>query len=313
MNAPFTPPDAADDEPRLRAMLDAEARRQPPVSTDLRAGVDRRVRRHRIRVVAMVAPAVVLVLAGAVLLAPRSNPETSLQTAAGTEEPAADPAEPAGPTVADCGTVELGPERIDPETGPIDCFIAAFNDGTDAQVTVLVNGTDGGTITETVVTAPNKQVTITSSGSMSVKLPNLSFGSGGGIVPADPEGDGAPIDCGSITFVEGQPAQDVPPDMVRCLVDLTVKGGEGGFSISTQDAAGQTMAVDVEIGADHVVTVSVNGSITQTLPELTIPSDLTAHLPPNGIGLDSLGLGGLESSGLFPGGSIDGPAEQPGS
>ena len=73
------------------------------------------------------------------------------------------------------------------------------------------------------------------------------------------------------------------------------------------------MAVDVEIGADHVVTVSVNGSLTQTLPELTIPSDLTAHLPPNGIGLEELGLGGIDPTSLLPGGADDGPAEQPGS
>jgi hypothetical protein len=322
MNAPFSAPDrpgSTDDEPQLRALLGDEARRQPPVSPDLRAGVDRRVRRHRMRVAAVVAPAVALVLGGAVLLAPRATPEATLQTAAGSEEPAAESAAEPAPvvTVTDCGTVELGPERVDPEAAPLDCFIAAFNAGTDATVTVLLHGPDGGTITEQVATAPNKQISITSSGSASIQMPNISFGSGGGIVPADPEGDGSTTNCGDLTWTEGQTAApDVPPDMVECLVDLTLQGGAGRFSITSHDAAGQTLAVVVEISSDRLVTVSVDGAVTQTLPDLTIPSDLTSHLPPNGFGIPDMGLGGMGETWMFPGGTHGGPAdrsEQPGS
>jgi hypothetical protein len=320
MNAPFPPAggplsapgSGAGDEPELRSLLEAEALRQPPVSSDLRAGVDRRVRRHRVRLAAFAAPVVALVLVGAVLLAPRSTPDATVATASeptaqegetpappATDEPAPEVVTPAPAANPDCGTVELGPDRLDPETGPLDCFIAAFNAGTDAQLVVLMHGPDGGTLTETITTAPGKQVEVVVDGSISIQLPSMSFGSGGGLVPADPEGGGG--DCGTITVTEGTQPEQMDPAIVTCLIGLFTSGSEGGLTLVTNDATGGTMTVRLDVSASHLVTVTINGTLTQTLSELTIPSDLTAQLPPNGIGLDELGVGGLGGESFFPG------------
>lgn len=310
MNAPFSPsgPNPSGDEPELRALLDAEARRQPPVSPDLRSGVDRRVRRHRTRLAVAVAPVLAVVLVGAVLLAPRSTPDATLQTAAEPTE-STEPGEvvapepsvpaPAADGFVDCGSVELGPERIDPETGPIDCFIEAFNADGDARLVVLVNGPDGGTLTETVTTAPGRQVNVAIAGSLSVQFPDVGFGTGGGgLVPAEPDGPGE--DCGTFTYVEGTTAQEPSDEAISCLLGLFLSGSGGGFTAVTTDATGGTLTMRVDLSAERLLTVSFDGALTQTLPaELVVPADLTDQLPPNGFGLDELGLDGR--GGVFPG------------
>ena len=311
MNAPFPPtggPDpSAGDEPQLRSLLQTEAQRQPPVSADLRAGVDRRVRRHRIQLAVLVAPVVAIVLVGAVLLAPRSTPDATLDTAAATatQDGETDPTVPeVAPPVdsSDCGTVELGPERLDPETAPIDCFIERFNAGADAQLVVLMQGPDGGTLTETVTTAPGKQVTVTVAGSVSMQLPELGLGTGGGLVPTEPDAEATGAqDCGTLTFTEGSAPAQIAPETMSCLFGLVTSGSGGGLTLVTNDATGGTMTVDIDISSSNLITVAVDGSLTQTLAELTIPSDLTSQLPPNGIGIDELlNMGGAGD--FMPGG-----------
>lgn len=315
MNAPFPPAGpspSAGDEPELRALLAAEARRQPPVSPDLRTGVDRRVRRHRLGLAALAAPVVVVLLVGAAFLGTRSSGDATLDTAAQTaaqdgeegspapEVPSGDPAVPA-PVAGggDCGTIQLGPDRIDPETGPIDCFIEAFNAGTDARVVVVADSPDGGTLTQTVVTAPNKQITTTVDGSLSVQLPDLGgFGKGGGGL-VEPEPEGPPVDCGVVTVSEETASTPMPPEVTSCLLELLTSGSGGGLTLVASDATGGTLTIRVDISSDQLLTMTIDGELTQSLPaELTIPSDLTDQLPPNGFGLDELGLG---SGGFFPG------------
>jgi len=324
MNAPFPPAGpnpSAGDEPELRALLDADARRQPPVSPDLRAGVDRRVRRHRLGTAALAAPLVVVLLLGAAFLGTRSATDTTLDTAAQTTAqdgedgaPAAE-AGPDDPTVpvpaegggVDCGTIQLGPDRVDPETAPIDCFIEAFNAGTDARLVVVSDSPDGGTLTQTVVTAPNKQISSTVDGSLTVQLPSLGgFGSGGGGGLVEPEPEGPPVDCGTVSVTEETAATPMPPEVTSCLVELFTTGTGGGLTIIATDVTGAALTIGVDISAEQLLTVTFDGSITQTLPDgLTIPSDLTDKLPPNGFGLDELGLGDLGSEGLSPGGQPD--------
>lgn len=318
MNAPFSPsggPDPrAGDEPELRSLLQAEAMRQPPVSPDLRAGVDRRIRRHRVQMAVLVAPVVAIVLVGAVLLAPRSTPETVLDTASSgavQDGEAEAPAPEAAPPVdeSDCGSVELGPERLDPETAPLDCFIAAFNAGADATLAVVVHGPDGGTLTQTVTTAPGKQVTVAVQGSVSMQAPSFGLGKGGGIVPTEPDADAAGAqDCGTLTFTQGTAPERIAPETMSCLFDLVTSGAGGGLTIVTNDATGGTMTVGIDISSSQLITVSVDGTLTQALADLEIPSDLTSQLPPNGIGIDELlELGGLDGDQGMAGG------ERPGS
>ena len=307
MNAPFPTPGGSDpsspDEPGLRSLLEAEARRQPPVSSaDLRAGVDRRLRRRRVQMAAVVVPVVALVLVGAALLAPRSNPDATLDTAAqttgqdGPDEAA--PAEPPATTQVDCGSVSLGPDRVDPETGPMDCFIEAFNGGTDARLVVVTEGPDGGTLTQTVTTAADGHLAVAAEGTLSVQLPNLGFGGGGGLV--QPEADGPGTDCGTITITEDSAHDALSSEVTTCMARLFTSGSGGGVTLVAQDAFGGTMTLRVDLSADALLTVTVDGQLTQAVPEgLTIPSDLTSKLPPNGFGLDDLGLG---DGNLFPGG-----------
>ncbi len=315
MNTPFPPTDpssASGDEPALRALLDAEARRQPPASADLRAGVDRRLRRRRMRIATFAVPVVVLVLVGAAMLAPRSTPDTTLATAAQTTdqqdgtvapepEPQPEPVAPEPAVVApgdavDCGSVQIGPERIDPEKGPLDCFVAAFNAGADARIVVVVDGADGGSLTQTVTTASRTSVSVAVTGSLSVQLPTIGFG--GGLV--DPGSDLAPVDCGTLTVSEATGPQAITPEMRSCLVGLFTSGSGGGLTMVTTDESGGTLTVRIDISADGLVSISIDGELTASMPEgLAIPSDLTDRLPPNGIGLDELGLGG--GIGSFPG------------
>ena len=95
----------------------------------------------------------------------------------------------------------------------------------------------------------------------------------------------------------------MPPEVTSCLVELFTSGTGGGLTIIATDATGSRLTIGVDISADQLLTVTFDGVFTQTIPEgLTIPSDLTDKLPPNGFGLDELGLGSLGSEGPFPGG-----------
>lgn len=308
MNSPFPPTDpssASGDEPALRALLDAEARRQPPASADLRAGVDRRLRRRRMRIATAAVPIVALVLGGAAMLAPRSTPDTTLATAAQTagEQDAPDAPEPdvtapepavvAPGEAVDCGSVQIGPERVDPEKGPLDCFVDAFNAGTDARIVVVVDGADGGSLTQTVTTASRTSVSVAVTGSLSMKLPSIGFG--GGLV--DPGSDVSPVDCGTVNVSEATGPGAITPEVGSCLLGLFTSASGGGLTMVTTDEAGSTLTVRIDVSADRLVTISIDGDLTASLPEgVTIPSDLTDHLPPNGIGLDELGLGGRTGS-----------------
>ena len=67
----------------FRQALHADAAHQPPISPDLRANVDRQVRRQRLRAIAVASPAVVVLLLAAALLLPRGGQETTLSVADG--------------------------------------------------------------------------------------------------------------------------------------------------------------------------------------------------------------------------------------
>jgi hypothetical protein len=305
----------------LRNALGNEAAQQPPVSTDLRAGVDRRVRRQRLRAVALVAPAIAFVLVAAVLLAPRGSNDTTLATADGnngtsvattTTVPAIeDPGtpttvatgvpSPTDPTSVDCGTVNVGMTMTDAiETDRFDCFFKGFNGDGTTYLTVVMAGPGGGAITEKLTSAPGHTLTVAGSGSMTAQLPALNFGGGGSDNPFPGAATGG--DCGTIhvpvpatwTVSSADPSSPPPsgfPGMkaMSCLLGAITGGGEGQVVLEVGDESSGIMTVTISIGADHVLTMSVDGQITMHLPaDLTVPEDLLNNIPPGALGMGQM-------------------------
>lgn len=99
----------------FRNALHADAAHQPPITPDLRAAVDRQVRRQRLRAIAVASPAVVVLLLGGVLLLPRGGQETTLSAAdGGTGTTVVTSALPASTTSTSTATTE--PSTTEPST-----------------------------------------------------------------------------------------------------------------------------------------------------------------------------------------------------
>jgi hypothetical protein len=211
----------------------------------------------------------------------------------------------------DCGTVtiEMVPSAEVP-TDPFTCFFKAVNNDGAAALTIVTTSAEGGSITEHLTSAPGHVVTVAGSGSITAKLPALNFG-GGADNPFP--GSAAPSsgDCGTITFpvpdlstispdrqgmpgssgMPGKGGWSTSPDMkaMSCLVGALTSGGEAHLTINVQDTEGGTMTVSVAIGADHTLTLSLDGSLTVQLPaDLKVPEDMLNAIPPGTLGMGQL-------------------------
>lgn len=339
----------------FRQALHADAAQQPPISPDLRAAVDRQVRRQRIRAIAVASPAVVVLLLGAALLLPRAGQDTTLSVADGgtsttavtttvppsvvtstpgtaassppntfdpatTETtvdststvPGATTTAPAGPT--SCGTVEVDPS--DPsklptgDTGPFACFIKAFNARTQTDLTIIVHGTDGGQLTQKLTATPEHLLTVVANGSTTIKLPAMPFGTGnggGGLVPDD---SSTGSDCGTINVDtsamggwDSKDPSDDPANMhpdakvFKCLLNAVMGSSSAHVNFVVHDGKGGTMTSSIELnGADHQLTVNLDGTLTVQLPDhLKVPEDVMNAMPSGHLGIGGLtkGLGGV--------------------
>lgn len=123
----------------FRRALHDHVGQQPPVSPDLRAGVDRQVRRQRLRAIAVASPAVVVLLLGAALLLPRGGQETTLSVAdGGTGTTAVTTTAPAPTTV----TVPSKTTEPDASSKPTTTAPATTEPGATATtVTTAASGT----------------------------------------------------------------------------------------------------------------------------------------------------------------------------
>jgi hypothetical protein len=218
----------------LRHVLADDSARQPEVSPDFTAGVQRRVRRRRVQTAVVLTPLVALVVVGVAIARPGPAPDATLATAdggaAGTTVPGTAPATtsttaapvtvpgpgeppatlPDAPTVpdpapapsagGDCGTVtvdeSLATSRTTPDLGPLTCFVTAFNARQAASVTVVTTLAGSGSTTSRIATTADHVLTVSADGTTTMKLPPFSLGGEGGVVSGDA---GALQDCGTLT------------------------------------------------------------------------------------------------------------------
>ncbi len=318
----------------LREGLGDEARRQPPISPDFRPGVDQQVRRQRLRAAAVVTPLLILVLVAAVLLVPRGAQDTTVSAAdggpAGSVVPAPGstvaeapttaapttsapevtiPTDPTTPPVSeapttpttgqaggDCGTITVTADhQAALDKAPLTCFAKALNADAGATLTVVLDQQAAGTITEQLVATPGKVVTVTAHGAITVKLPAMAFGNGGGGSAFPTDQVPANGDCGTITMSTGDKPSASEMKVGQCLLGAFTRGGTAHVAIVMTSADGGSMTADISVSAEHVLTMKLDGTVTMTLPAgMKVPEDLLSAIPSGKMGLGSMpGMGGF--------------------
>lgn len=246
-------------------------------------------------------------------------PPAAPSTEPSTTAPPTTSAPGAAPVNGACGTVTIamtGAANVD--TAPFTCFLRALDAGVPADLTVVVTGPEGGQLTDRITTdGPGRMMTVSVEGSMSVDLPDFSFGSGGGPASGDAAGSGGG-DCGTTSVsisATGAKGGAVKPDTkaMQCLANAFLGGQPATLILIVQDQRGGAIDTTIDLSTDHRVTVTSSGSITLQLPEgLRVPEDLINAIPPGVMGLNAIpGLSGFGGLGVPGGGGSDPAADGP--
>lgn len=211
----------------FRNALHNDAAHQPPITPDLRAGIDRQVRRQRLRAIAVASPAVVVLLLGAAVLLPRGSQDTTLSVADGG----------AGTTV-------------------VTSVVPASTTSAPAASSTSPSSTEPPTTeTTTATTDPD------TGGSATTAAPTTAT--------TMPSG---PVSCGTVDIktVEGTSLDKSESGPFSCFIKAFNAGVQTDLTIVVSGADGGRLTERITATADHVVTVTANGSMTVKLPAFSL-------------------------------------------
>ncbi len=221
-----------------------------------------------------------------------ADPSGPASTAPTTVPPTAPPAAPAG---GDCGTIAVtATHKAAVDKAPMTCFINAVNADVAATLTVVLDQGAAGSITEHLANVPGHLVSITANGSVTMKLPAFSFGAGGG--SAFPT-DSVPAngDCGTVTIEVGDKPSGSEMKVAQCILGAFTKGGTAHLTLVMTSPEGGSMNADLSISAEHVLSITLDGTLTMKLPAgMKVPDDLLSAIPSGKMGMGSMpGMGGF--------------------
>jgi DNA-directed RNA polymerase specialized sigma24 family protein len=297
--------DDADNADELRQALAGEAERQPPLLPGFPAGVDRHRHPTPARLALLALPLVVLaVLIGVVVLVTGLRDNQTVATTDRAAGPAATSStvRAAGPgdrpSGGACGTVTVEAQHLAThDTEPLDCFVRAVDGGQPADVTVVLSGPDGGSITERLTARPGRVVMANADGSIRASLPSVSLGGGsrggggGGVVPS--QSDDEVVACDTVTVTAGErPATGRPSPLAKvaqCLLPTLTGAGSAHVTVAINGNAGGSMAATIDLGSDHKLTLALTGALTMNWPAGVTSADQVLGIIPTGI----TGLGPL--------------------
>jgi hypothetical protein len=317
----------------LRQGLAYGAVNQPPPSPGLRDGVTQAVRRQRQRLWLAAAPVgLVVFLGGAALGAsqrdvatldtvsdppvpstvvpdePEPSPPTTVPEPEGepselpvvTEPEAEDepaPEEPADSTGGDCGTVTVDASDLDAladePTAPLECFAQAVEADAAAQLTVVLETSDG-SMTAVLTSAPGHRVTLGLDGEITTDLPDVADMIGEWFPDDD---DGEPDHCNvevDVSTMGWQALDELDFEAVGCVLDVALSGDGGTIATHLVDGEGGELVLTLDIGDD--VTLAADGEITVDVPDGLMPSEVL-ELIPSDLGIDASSFAELDTFG----------------
>jgi hypothetical protein len=199
-----------------------------------------------------------------------------------------------------CGTVTLAADpNASFDTAPFTCFLKALKAGVPADLVVRVTTPQGGSFTDHLSTGADHVLTATVDGSMTMKLPSFSLGGGGGPASGSSAGS-AGGDCGTVSITpttngSTDLSKQIDQKAMQCVVAAFMTGSPASLQFVVNGQLGGAITTSIELGADHQVTVTSNGTIKVQLPaEINVPEDLLNSIPPGNMTLSQIpGLSGF--------------------
>jgi len=199
-----------------------------------------------------------------------------------------------------CGTVNL---TADPnaafDTAPFTCFLKALKAGVPADLVVHVMAPQGGAFTDHLSTGTDHVLTVSVDGNLSMKLPSFSLGGAGGPASGATAGSSGG-DCGTVSITAAANgstdlSKQIDPKAMRCVVAAFMTGSPASLQLVVNGQLGGAITTSIQIGADHQLTVTANGTIKVQLPaEVNVPEDLLNSIPPGNITMNQIpGLSGF--------------------